>query len=124
VRKFETPIDRVLRLRPVHEVEVDVVHPQPVQAGVDAGERRFITLVAVPKLGRDEDLGAVDSGCGERTADAFLVSVDHGGVDVPVAKFEGGGDGLLNVFSILDLERAEAEKRDVDVAVKGDGGVR
>ncbi len=108
----------------MHEVEVDVVHTKPFEARSVGGKRRLEPLVAVPDLGRDEYLGAIDSGCGDCPADALLVAVERGRVDVPVAEVECGGHGLFDILSVLDLVRAEAKEGDLDGAVKGNGGVK
>ena len=44
------------RHRPVDQVEVDVVHPEPPQAALAGRQRRVVALLGVPQLGRDEDL--------------------------------------------------------------------
>jgi hypothetical protein len=49
----------------VHEIEIDVLHAEAVEAGVDGGQGRFVSLIAVPGLGRDENLGSIDPGYGD-----------------------------------------------------------
>ena len=91
------PADRLdvtvlVRVRPVHQQQVDVVHAEPFAAGV---ERLPDAVDAVPlpvELRGDEDLGAVDPGVPDALADAVLVAVVLGGVDQPVAGLDRGPD--------------------------------
>src|SRR5204863_101643 len=83
------------RIRPVDQVEVDVVQPEPAQARVE-GPRGLVAAVAVvPELRGDVDLVALQARGAHRSSHALLVVVRGGGVDVPVASLEGlGGDAL------------------------------
>ena len=74
--------------RPVDEVEVDVVEPEPVTALLEGAQRLVVAVRVVVQLGGDEDLVARQAGLGDRRADARLVAVHRGGVDVPVAGLE------------------------------------
>ena len=47
--------------RPVQQVEVDVLEPEPRQAGVERAQRAVVALVVVPELGGHEDLLARDA---------------------------------------------------------------
>ena len=73
------------RQRPVDQVEVDVVEAEPAAALLEGLQGRVVALLRVPELGGDEDLLARDPGGGDRGADAGLVAVGGGGVDVAVA---------------------------------------
>jgi hypothetical protein len=46
------------RHRLVQQVEIDVVDPEPAQAGVEADQGAVVAVVADPQLGGDEDLTA------------------------------------------------------------------
>ena len=136
MRKLETPIVRARpslvdplerlpgldeevlgRRRPVDQVEVDVLHPEPPEALLERLEGRVEALLAVPELGRDEDLLARQAGGGDRRPDPLLVAVGGGGVDVAVA----GGERLLDhPLGVLrgHLEDPESELRDLDAVVE------
>ena len=91
--------------------QVDVVEAELLER---AGERLagvVGAVVAVVELAGDEHLAAVDAGGADRLADAPLVAVHLGGVDVAVADLEGRRHGLGGVLG-RDLEDAEAELRD------------
>ncbi len=68
-------------------------------------------------------LGPVDAGRGDGPADARLVAIDHRRVDVPVSGIERGGNRLLDVGPVGDLERSEPEKGNAGAVVEGDGRV-
>src|SRR5271166_6702215 len=70
-------------LGPVDDVEVDVVEAEPPQAPLSLGGRIRARGI---ELGRDEHVLARDAALTQRTADALLVAVGLGGVDVPVAE--------------------------------------
>ena len=109
--------------RPVDEVEVDVVETELLEAQVDRVERALSALVAVPQLGGDEQLVAVDAGALDRLADAQLVAVRGRGVDVAVADLEGVADDPIGLVGV-DLEDSEAELRDRVAVVEDDLGYR
>jgi hypothetical protein len=92
----------------VDQVEVDVLEPEPVQALVESLQRRVVPLLGVPQLGRDEDLLARQPRGSQRGADALLVPVGGGGVDVSVAGFERLLDHILGL-GWRDLEDAKAK---------------
>jgi hypothetical protein len=77
----------------VQQVEIDVVDPEPAQAGVEAPQRGVVAVIADPQLGGDEDVPAVDAGAADAVADLALVAVGGGCVDQPVALGERGLDG-------------------------------
>src|SRR5690606_31150249 len=101
------------RRGPVHEVQVDAVEAELLEALLDGAVG--VTVAVVPQFGGDEELVAGDGGCGQCSADAFLVAVDGCGVDVPVAELEGVADDALG-FGRVDFEHPEAELGD-DLAV-------
>ena len=99
------------------EVEIDARHPQAVEALGQRLQRRLEPLVAVPELGGDEDLVAVEPRRRERPPDALLVAVGRGGVDVPVAGLERHRDHALGVLR-RNLEDPEPELGDLDAVVE------
>jgi len=93
--------------RPMDEVEVDNVEPQPLGAALERRQRPAEAVVGVPELGGDEQLVAGDAAVGDGLADAFLVAVGGRGVNEAVPGFEGQGDRLIDLIG-GDLEDAEA----------------
>jgi hypothetical protein len=83
----------------------------------DRGLRLFAVVPVVPELGREEKFAARDAAPRDRRADALLVAVDRGGVDVPVPDREGFGHGALGVGR-RNLEDAVAELGDVVAVVE------
>jgi hypothetical protein len=101
------------RHRPVDEVLVDVVEPEPFEALLQ------LARDVEPRghqLRRDEHLVAREPAAGEAGADAPLVLVEGGGVDVPVAGLECPLDRLLRLAPVRDLPDAEPEHRHADAA--------
>ena len=109
--------------RPVDQVEVDVVEAEPAEARLEGRQRRLVALLGVPQLGGDEEVLAGESRGGDRRADALLVAVGGGGVDMAVAGVERLLDHLLGVLG-RHLEDAEAELGDLDAVVEGEAGDR
>ena len=70
-------------LRPVDDVEVDLVDAEPLQAPLRLGLRVLLRRI---ELRRDEDLLARHAAVAQRAADALLVAVGLRGVDVAVAR--------------------------------------
>ena len=71
--------------RLVQEVEVERVEPELAHAALEAVQRRVIAVVADPKLGRDEQLPAVDTAAADRLSNLRLVAVGRSGVDQAVS---------------------------------------
>jgi hypothetical protein len=109
------------RQRPVDEEQVDVVELQLGERPVEGPERVVPAVEAVVELGGHEDLLARDAGVADALADALLVPVHLGGVDVPVTDLQGGLHRLRGLLR-LDLVDAEAELRDLHAVVQGDRG--
>jgi hypothetical protein len=72
------------RGRPVHEVEVDVVEAELLQALRDGRIRLVAVVAVVPQLGRHEQLVTRDAALRDGRTDPGLAAVDRGGVDVAV----------------------------------------
>ena len=109
--KFETPGERtspssrsctsarqvsrvllLLRVRPVDEVDVDPVEPEPLQRLAGAGDRVVVRVVPAGDLAGHHDLVARYAGAPDRLADLDLVAVVHRGVDQPVAVLQRAQD--------------------------------
>jgi hypothetical protein len=105
----------------VDQVEVDVIHLELVEAGLERPRRGVIAMVGVEALRRDEELGAVQPRRADGLADLRLVAVGLGGVDVAVADLDRGQDVPGRLLR-RDLEDADAELGDGDVVGEGDAG--
>ena len=101
------------------QVEVDVVEPEPLEAGLERLARLLVAVVVVEALRGDEDVVAVEPGGPERLADLRLVAVGGGGVNVPVAGLERARDGLGRLAG-RDQEDAEAELGDLNAVAEGE----
>ena len=73
---------------PVHQIEVHVIGPQQVQAPVKGLRLGTPAGILVPQFGGKENLASGDTRVPDRPADAFLVSVRGGRIDVPIARFQ------------------------------------
>jgi hypothetical protein len=70
----------------VHEIEIDMVEPELVQAGIESPADRVRCEILVPDLCRHMQLTARHAGGGNRGTDRFFVGVHFRGVDVAIAK--------------------------------------
>ena len=102
------------------EEKVDVAEVEGRQGLLEGAQGVVAAVEAVVQLAGHEDLAAVDARAGDGLADALLVAVHLGGVDVPVADLEGRGHGLGGLLR-RDLVDAEAELRDSHAVVQVDG---
>ena len=71
--------------RLVEDEQVDLVDAELAGALVERVEGLVVAVVADPHLGLDEHVVAVDAAAADGVADAALVAVGGGGVDVAVA---------------------------------------
>src|SRR6185312_13606499 len=100
--------EALARDRPVDEVEIDVLDPEPLRARIERLQCRVVALVVVPQLRGDEDVLARDAAVADRGADIGLVAVDARGVDVAIAEPQRGGDRGATVLR-RGLPDAEAD---------------
>jgi len=92
----------------VDQVEVEVIEPQPVQAGVAGCLGGFEALVGGAQLGGDEQLVAANARRGYRTTDGGLVSVRGGGVDQSAARLQCGQNRTFGLV-VGQLGHTQAE---------------
>jgi hypothetical protein len=104
----------------VDQEQVDVVAAQELQREVELAARVVRQVRAVVQLAGHEELVATQARRGDGGADAGLVAVHLGGVDVPVADLDGGLHGRLRLGR-RHLEDPEAELRDGAAVVQRDG---
>src|SRR5439155_27200201 len=90
-------------LRPVDEVEVDPVHPEPAQALLCLGLRVLGPRI---ELRRDEHLVSRQPAVAKRLADALLVAVALGRIDVAIAQLERPAHGVFRLLAGMDLPDA------------------
>ncbi len=95
--------------RPVDDVQVDVVHSQPAQAALRLGGG---IAVAGIELGRDEHLFARRPAVAQRLADAALVAVGLGSVDMAIPELERPADGVDALRPVGHLPYAQPQQRD------------
>ena len=106
-----TPIERS---RPMNHVHVDVFQLQQSQLSVEGCKCHVVPLLGVAQLGRDPQMTAlaplVEAGFGEGAADAALVVVARGSVDMPVPRrqrrFDHGSDII-----VLDSQQPQPDLR-------------
>src|SRR5262245_32634954 len=101
-------------LRPVDDVEVDVVDTEPLQAPLDLREG---VLPRGEELRRDEDLLARNAAIAQPSTDALLVAVRLCRIDVPVPELERPANGGNALRPVRHLPDTETEQRHL-VAVR------
>jgi len=72
----------------VQEVEVHAIQPQALLAHIERAKGVVVALVAVPQLGRHEDLLSRDAALSNRRSDIGLVAVHRRRIDVAIAERE------------------------------------
>ena len=107
-----------LRVRPVHEQEVDEIDAQILEALIDRTREVIGAQIFVRHLGGQENLVAPQAGRADPLADAALGAVFPGGVDVAIAELQRGGDDLA---AIAERRRAESDRRYLG-AMRGQSG--
>src|SRR5262249_27720596 len=105
---------------PVDQVEVDLVDPESLEATL--GHRRRVLACRV-ELGGDEDILARHAALAKRPADALLVPVRLGRVDMPVAELERPPHGVHAFGSVRHLPDAQAEQRELAAVSKRERGL-
>jgi hypothetical protein len=103
----------------VDQIEVDVAEVEARQGLLRPRDGVVMGLGVRRQLRGEEDLLAGDAGVPDGAADAGLVAVSVGGVDVPVAHLEGGPDRVVGGVPVGNLPGAEAYLGD-----RGSGGQR
>ena len=93
---LETPqcidVTILVRIRPVHQQQIDVVDAQPLKARLVRLTDAIDAMPAAVELRGDEDLGPIDTGVPDGLSDRILIAVVLGRVDQAVAGFEGCPD--------------------------------
>src|SRR5690606_1694475 len=110
-----------IRHRPVDEIEIDVVEPEPLEARVERGERGVVAMVLVPQLRRDEYVLSRDAALADRAPDVRLVPVEGSGVHVAVARLERPEHRVAGLGPCRGPVDAEPEARDLDAVVQPEG---
>jgi hypothetical protein len=102
------PRPRRPALRPMDDVQIDVVDAEELQAPLDRRDR-----IPVPgiELRGDEHLVTRDAAGAQALADALFVAVCLRRVDVPIAELERPANGVHARAAVRDLPHAESEQR-------------
>jgi hypothetical protein len=95
----------------VDKVEVQGLEAKAFHGFLERLQGGLVALVRVPQLGGDEDFLRLQARTLDRAAYPGFISVDLGGVDVPLACLERLDDDLLGDV-VLNLPHAVAELRD------------
>src|SRR6266851_547487 len=77
------PGSRCSPLRPVNQIQIDIIRSEPLQAALSLGGWILARRI---ELGGDEHLVTPNATLAQRPPDAFLVAIDLGGVNVSVAE--------------------------------------
>jgi hypothetical protein len=94
--RVDVPADA--RVRPVDQLQVEVVEPEHAEGALDAVDRLLATVVAPRDLRCHEQIGAVDAAATHRFADLALVLVVDRRVEQAIAaldRLDDGGDAVL-----------------------------
>lgn len=110
----------VARIRPVDEVQIDIIDSQVAAALFEGAESALVSLVGVAQLGREEELITRDPAETDRLTDASLVAVCGGRVDVAVTSCDGDLRRRSGLFW-FDLVGPEPKLRNRDRVVQGNG---
>lgn len=97
--------------------QVDVLQAEPLEALLEARDRTILALKFPVELRRHKQFVAGDARPTDALADALLVAVPHGGVDVAVADLDGRRDGARGLFA-LERVGAESDLRDAAAVVE------
>ena len=107
-------------VRPVDQVEVDVVDPQGLQALLETGTGQVVAVVLVMELGGEEDLASRDAALGDALPHALLVEVRCGGIDVSIPRLQGQAYAVPGHDAAGDLPGAESDLGDLHPIAHGD----
>src|SRR5690606_8123777 len=105
---------------PVDQQQIDLIDPEPLEAGLRRALQGAIADVLPPHLGRQPDLIARNAACPQPFPDGRLVAVHLGRIDVPVPALECRRDAPGTLL-ILQWPSTVADDRYGSVA---DGDMR
>ena len=95
-------------MRPVNQVQIQIICPEHFQRTRKGIQRALIALMRVPQLAGQENVFSRNAGFCDCLADTSLVAVGRRGVNVAVADAQRLCYGLLRLF-IWCLPCAEAQ---------------
>src|SRR4051794_20743248 len=116
-RLHSRPRPRRTALRPVDDVEVDVLEAEAFETLLCLGRRILVLRI---ELRRHVDLVAREAARPQRSAHALLVAVGLGGVDVAIAGLERPAHGVLALSSVRHLPDAESQHGDARSVREGE----
>lgn len=85
--------------RPMHQVQVNIIHAQILQRLVQRRLNIFGCMLGIPQLASNEDLFARNARLADAISNLRLVAIDGCAVDVTIALFQS------HLHGIFDLER-------------------
>ena len=97
----------------MHQVKIDLIEPQLLQAFVERPADCVGCEVFVPDLGGDVQIATREARSGNRSTDSFLVGIHFRGIDMAIAEGKGAFDrGAADIA--LHAKRAEPKPRQAD----------
>ena len=103
------------------EVEVKVVELQIRKRFFESFERCLVTAASIPDLAGYENVFTLDAGILDPAADAALVVVDRGGVNMTVAGFNGFTHSIFCSGTVGRLPGAKADAWNFDAVFQSEG---
>ena len=82
----------LIRIRPVHQHEIDVVDTQPLQARLVCLANPIDAVPPAVELCGDDDLRPINAGIPDGLSDRVLIAIVLGRVDQSIAGLEGRPD--------------------------------
>ena len=107
----------VVRNGPVDQVQIQILQAQIFHGFLKSGQGGLITLLSIPQLAGDEQLLTGNAALFDRLSYADLVAVNSSGVDVAIANFHSGFDGLADLV-IGGQEGAETDAGDFNPVIE------
>lgn len=110
------------RVRPVDQVQIGRIQPQPKAALLDARARFVCRVMAAGELGRDDHVFAWHGAQLHTPPDSALVLVVEGGVDQTIPRIDTRRDGGRALLAVEPIG-AESDSGQGESVVCGEDGV-
>ena len=72
------------------KVEIQIIQPQPLHRAVKGFHSLFISMLAIPELGGDEELFTWNTAVFNCSTDTLLILIDSCCINVAIASLKGG----------------------------------
>src|SRR6266496_1017740 len=102
------------------EIQISILHTQPMQTDVKGAQGRIIPLVGVPDLSGHKNFFARHSAGLNCFAHALFIAINCRRVDTAITGLQCSADSFA-YFMFMHLEDAKTEDGHVYAIVKGDG---